>query len=135
MKAVLIFILLICLVLSLYGFVFNKGEALNFEELYKSCLSYITDIGEAFNTFRDGLVDMITGKLTVNDIMKIAGDISSDIIKGVSDSLSALATNLINGIGQFFTNLWTNIANFFGVCGHGGGECPDPCSCQCKDCI
>lgn len=117
MKTVFIFILLICLVLSLYGFVFNKGEALNFEQLYKGFLTYVTDIGNAFDGYRDGLIDLIEGNI---DVGKFIGELSADIV---------------NGIGQFFIDLWTNIANFFGVCGHIGTECTVNCNCQCKECV
>lgn len=139
MKTVLIFILLICLVLSLYGFIFNKGEALNFEQLYKGCLTYVTDIGNAFNTFRDALVDLIEGNV---DIGKAIADFSvkfinkfteftTNMLNGISD----FAIDVVDGIGQFFVDLWTNIANFFGVCGHIGTECPENCNCQCKECV
>ena len=135
MKTFLISILVICLALSLYSFVFNNGEALSFEQVYKNAMNYILDLGEAFNSFKDGLVNLITGKLTFNDILKIAGEVSADIIRGVTNALKTLYTDLINGFGQFFVELWTNIANFFGQCGHGGGECPESCVCKCKECL
>ncbi len=106
MKNILLFILLLCLILSLYGFLFLDGEAISFEELYKGFMSYITDIGKTFDGFREGILTMI-------------------------DNLS----DPIGAIGDFFTDLWTNIANFFGACGHGGSECVPDCSCQCKDCV
>ena len=106
MKNILIFILLLCLVLSLYGFLFLDGDAISFEELYKGCMNYITDIGNTFDGFRKNIITMI-------------GNLS----------------NPIGAIGDFFNDLWTNIANFFGQCGHGGGECPDSCSYQCNDCV
>ena len=80
-------------------------------------MSYIQDIGNAFNGFRDGLIDLIKGNI---DLGEVLGDLSADILYG---------------IGQFFVGIWTNIANFFGVCGHIGTECTENCNCQCKECV
>ena len=99
------FILLLCLALSLYSFIFNNGEILSFEETYKGAMSFVTDTGNIFSKLREGII--ATVEFTLGLPEKIG-----NFFTNFGDIMSEKFTETVNGIGQFFTNLWDNLTEF-----------------------
>lgn len=156
MKKIFCLILLICVVLSLYSFIFLGSSSVNFQEAYISTLSFITDIGSIFEplknipeyaryavSFIQTMFDfgVTTVQNVINVIADLPGTISGFITEAVSDlgeffinlgnRISDFFTTLGDRISGFFTNIFDNIRDFFGG-GSGYDEPIGPCQ-YCGD--
>lgn len=53
MKKIVSLLLLICVLLSLFSFVFLQGQTLSFKDTYTETLSFVTDIGNIFEPLKN----------------------------------------------------------------------------------
>lgn len=130
MQKVVIFILLICVVLSLYSYCFSLGTGMTFEETYMKASGFVTTIGGAFSSVRDTVTSGIQTILALPD--KISG-FFNDFFGKIGDSLS----NVVECIRQFFVGTLNRIAKFFKI--ETSCDCKDPenckdCKCEAEDC-
>lgn len=117
MKSIIIIFLVLLLVISLYSFLFNDGQAIKFEQFYKDSLSFLQNIGNWFDGLFDGSGDNNDGETNPGQSIF---DFFADLIMGGANRTAEFTIKILN---------------FFGICTHGGYECPDPCPCQCKECV
>lgn len=132
MDKIFIFIILMCVVLSLFAWVFLPGQEASFENSYKQIASTITAVGDIFNGMRQGL---ITSVQTIMSLPETIGNFFSHF----GDTMKELFQSLIDTIGGFFGNLWGNIFNNFGKKPEPECTCEDPenclqCECDSSDC-
>ena len=85
MKKIIGLILLICVALSLYAFIFHNGQTLSFEQAYNSAFGFVTDIGGFLYDIRTNLEPVI--EFYVNGWTKVAQTIenlATKVIEGVA---------------------------------------------------
>ena len=151
MKKIISFFLLICVVLSLYSYVFLGAQSFSFEEAFTSTLTFLTNIGSIFEPLRNiteyaryavefiqTLFDfgVTTVQKVINVITDLPGTIGGFITEAVSDlgdffttlgnRISDFFTTLGDRISGFFTNIFDSIIDFFGG-GSGYEEPVGPC--------
>ncbi len=123
MRNILVFFLFLCLILALFSHFFLDGEAISFEETYKSALQLVADIGNVFANMKDGIVDAMS---TIIALPEKISNFFSDFF----NKIGKFFTDLGSRIGNFFTGIWNEIRLFF------GGD-PVDCGCDssCQDCL
>lgn len=94
MKKIFALLLFICVILSLYSFIFLDGQNLSFEEVYISALTYVTDISTLFDSLTD-VPNFI--KNSVSSLTTKVTDFYTNIVKILADSFKSIWHNIKNG--------------------------------------
>ena len=115
MKKIIGLILLICVALSLYAFIFHNGQKLSFEEAYNSAFGFVTNIGGFLDDIRTNLEPVI--EFYANGWTKIAETfeiLSTKVIDGVTvvidfikpaiEAVRDFVEDILNGLPDWITN-------------------------------
>ena len=113
MKNIIVFILFICLVLSLFSYCFMDGESLSFEEAYKGLLKYVTDIGGVLSDLKDGIVSTFTALVQIpNNIGNFFANFEQNVTdfanntgSSIADFLQGIADAIAEGFNKIFNDL------------------------------
>lgn len=130
MQKVMIFILLVCTVLSLYAFCFSFGESSSFQGVYEHATGFIKTTAGAFASVKDTVTTGIQIALALPE--KISS-FFGNFFEKIGESLS----NLAERIRQFFVGTLNRIAKLFKI--ETTCDCKDPenckdCKCEAEDC-
>lgn len=140
MQKIMIFVLFLCLVLSLYSYCF-EGEELSFQAAYKNVFQRVNDIGTVFSDLKGTVVT------TLNTVISLPGKIADFFVNffgkiggfftDLAESVSGFIDDLVERIKAFFAGIRNTILNIFGVdtkCTCSNPEECEDCPCNAKDC-
>jgi phage-related protein len=115
MRTVIGLILLICVSLSLYAFIFHNGETLSFEEAYNNAFGFVVKVGGVFEDIRTNLEPVM--EFYANGWTKIAETFETlatkvmdgvnvviDFIKPAIESVRDFVKNILDGLPGWITN-------------------------------
>ena len=112
MKKIIGLILLICVALSLYAFIFHNGQTLSFEQAYNSAFGFVTNIGGFLDDIRTNLEPVI--EFYTNGWTKIAQtfeNLATKVIEGVVVVVDFIKP-AIEAVRDFVKNIYDELPNW-----------------------
>ena len=141
MQKIFVFVLFLCLILSLYSYCFTGGDLVSFEGAYSKALGFVNDVGSVFTGLKDTLVSSVQGIVSLpQKLSSFVTDFFTNIgakFTALGNTIGEFFEGLVEKIRAFFAGIRNTILNIFGAdtkC-----ECADPekcegCPCNAKDC-